>query len=505
MTVRKKIVLALLAVLCVFSISVAAIQSWNYYDSNDYSRQITLGKRYYSAGDYEKAMVRFRRAVHLRPDEEDGYLGLAEVYRVRGDSILADNILILGSERTGSASLRYMIEGIHSPQTQTYSISKINPIFNHNILRLLTTKTFNEYRLEDKGISGVVSDDGSCVVDVGYPAGELTFAPTDVDRITGTPDSDSVPLYVSLENIMELFGGAEEVATENLEEMGVSSISVYDDKDHGKVIVFMLEDCEFTVSCQENGTFRSYAWNQIKLPEVVRESDDSEVIEPEENGSWQISGRVVNAVTGNGVSGALLRFLSVNSGADENSETVTDDFGIYEVALADGSYRVEISCDGFTPEEFTIQLDGGSSMTVDPFVISPILEEGQIRIVLEWGSNPRDLDSYLTGNLDNGANVSTYYGSPTSSAGGTLLAELDVDDRDGYGPETTTIYNINGSFTFWVEDFTHTGTMSDSGATVKIYTPQSSSPIVVNICAGCENMWRVCEIDHGNVTVINQP
>lgn len=505
MTVRKKVILALLVVLCALSVSIAGIQSWNYYDSNDYSRQITLGKRYYSAGEYEKAMVRFQRAVNLRPDEEEGYLGLAEIYRVRGDSILADNILLLGSERTGSESLRYMIEGVGPAPTQTEAIYKIDPIFNLNFLQLLTTKTFNEYRLEDRGLSGQVTDDGSCVVNVGNPVGELTFAPTNVDRITGTPDSDSVPLYVSLENIMELFGGAEEVTTDDLEKMGVSSFSVYDDKDHGKVIVFMLENCEFTVSCQENGAFSSNAWNQIKLPEVVRESNDSEASESEDNESWQISGRVVNAVTGNGVSGAHLRFLSVNSGADENSDTVTDNFGIYEVALAEGSYRVEVSCDGFTPEEFSIQVDGGSSMTIDPFIISPILEEGQIRIVLEWGSTPRDLDSYLAGALDNGANVSTYYGSPTSSSGGTLLAELDVDDRDGYGPETTTIYNINGSFTFWVEDFTHTGTMSDSGATVKIYTPQSGSPIVVNICAGCENMWRVCEIDHGNVTVINQP
>ena len=86
---------------------------------------------------------------------------------------------------------------------------------------------------------------------------------------------------------------------------------------------------------------------------------------------------------------------------------------------------------------------------------------------------------------------------------GQTIAELDVDDTDGYGPETTTLYDINGTYEFRVVDFTGSGTMSSSGAVVQVYTPDSSSPVEIPICGGLENGWLVCRIDHGVVTVLN--
>ena len=55
---------------------------------------------------------------------------------------------------------------------------------------------------------------------------------------------------------------------------------------------------------------------------------------------------------------------------------------------------------------------------------------------------------------------------------------LDVDDTDGYGPETVTIDNVkNGVYKYYVADYTHCShdevtskEMSESDATIRIYT-----------------------------------
>ncbi|GAA0190548.1 tetratricopeptide repeat protein [Fulvivirga kasyanovii] len=64
------------------------------------------------------------------------------------------------------------------------------------------------------------------------------------------------------------------------------------------------------------------------------------------------------------------------------------------------------------------------------YALSPTMQElDGIRIVLNWGSSPEDLDSHISypGNH-------ICYHHKTGS-----LANLDVDDVDGYGPETITI------------------------------------------------------------------
>jgi uncharacterized protein YfaP (DUF2135 family) len=134
------------------------------------------------------------------------------------------------------------------------------------------------------------------------------------------------------------------------------------------------------------------------------------------------------------------------------------------------------------------------------FVISPELEEGQIRIVLEWGATPRDLDSYLLGTASDGLDVEVYYGSRINSG----VAELDVDDMDGYGPETTTIYDIHGTYRFVVSDFNGTGAMGQSEATVKIYMPGESAPTTVSVPAEAQNSWTVCTINDGELEIVNR-
>lgn len=64
------------------------------------------------------------------------------------------------------------------------------------------------------------------------------------------------------------------------------------------------------------------------------------------------------------------------------------------------------------------------------YALSPVLKDlDSMRIVLNWGKNPLDLDSHLSYK-----NQHIYWDVKQG-----LAANLDVDDVDSYGPETVTI------------------------------------------------------------------
>ena len=103
----------------------------------------------------------------------------------------------------------------------------------------------------------------------------------------------------------------------------------------------------------------------------------------------------------------------------------------------------------------------------------------QVRIVLEWGASPRDLDSHLTGPTSSGSTFHVYYGSKSYSESNVKIADLDLDDTSGYGPETT-IYNpIEGEYVFYVYNFSGSPDIKSSGATVKVFNGNSNEPAYV--------------------------
>ena len=102
------------------------------------------------------------------------------------------------------------------------------------------------------------------------------------------------------------------------------------------------------------------------------------------------------------------------------------------------------------------------------YALSPTMQTlDGLRIVLSWNNDPQDLDSHLSypGNH-------IWYGQKTGSR-----ANLDVDDTDGYGPETVTIERKEQGqkYLYAVNDFTHlettgnTSLSSISGAKVFVY------------------------------------
>ena len=107
--------------------------------------------------------------------------------------------------------------------------------------------------------------------------------------------------------------------------------------------------------------------------------------------SADVTGLVVSALTNQPVSGARVR---LNAHGVEGSD-ITDARGRFEIgAMPIGPATVNVSRNDFEPITFAENIDGGSPLHI---VLNPKIAEGEIRIVLTWASEPKDLDAHLLG------------------------------------------------------------------------------------------------------------
>jgi|YNPBryBLVA2012_1023415.scaffolds.fasta_scaffold07034_2 uncharacterized protein YfaP (DUF2135 family) len=227
-----------------------------------------------------------------------------------------------------------------------------------------------------------------------------------------------------------------------------------------------------------------------------------------------ISGRVTNALTGNGLPGVS---VSIRSGYNVTSGTVigtttTDGAGDYSfTGLTPGYYTIQISGTGYTTTWVSVIVIGGQTTPNQNASVTPVLAAGQTRIVLTWGETPRDLDSHITfPDLNNpGQRAHVYYSNKLYQYGGTTYVELDVDDTSSYGPETTTIYvQTSGMYRFSVHDYTNASynpstALANSQAVVKVY--QGSGLVATfNVPNQPGTLWRVFELNGSVITPVNQ-
>ncbi|GEM_PF-3857079 len=119
----------------------------------------------------------------------------------------------------------------------------------------------------------------------------------------------------------------------------------------------------------------------------------------------------------------------------------------------------------------------------------PIL--GVAQFTLTWGADPRDLDAHLQGPLLGGGRDEVFFGHRTSN---DTLMFLDTDNTNGFGPEVSHINQLlpNGSYTYYVNLFSGTGTFGSSPAVVN-YESQTQNVQMQATGAGAN--WIVGKVD----------
>lgn len=173
-----------------------------------------------------------------------------------------------------------------------------------------------------------------------------------------------------------------------------------------------------------------------------------------------VTGRVVNAVNAQGIAGAQVCVLSGQC-------TTSNAQGNYTIANVDAGPRtVRASANGFVTLQQATNVPAGGTVTLN-FALSPILGQGEIRIVLTWGATPRDLDSHL---WLPPANPFHIYFANKGNCTVFPYACLDVDDVFSYGPETVTIkQRFNGTYVYGVYNWSNDAAITSSGGRVQVY------------------------------------
>ncbi|WP_164472569.1 carboxypeptidase regulatory-like domain-containing protein [Cohnella candidum] len=227
-------------------------------------------------------------------------------------------------------------------------------------------------------------------------------------------------------------------------------------------------------------------------------------------GNGTVSGTITNALTGLPVPGLTLTFRkgqNVFDGPSSGTAT-TDQSGQYTIDLPSGNYTAEITGTGYLPSSILVVAVGGTVKDHQDGTVTPTLAEDEIRIVLNWGASPSDLDSHLTG--PNGASRFHVYYSNSTYDTDTTDASLDIDDTTSFGPETITLKHPgDGVYRYSVHDYTNrfsnsSQALSNSGAVVNVY---QGSNLLATFYAPTDTagtLWTVFEINNGVFVPVNQ-
>lgn len=496
-------------------------------DENVYQKQLDLGNKYLEEENYEQAIAAFKAAIEEDPEEEEAYSLLAGIYHKLGRTDELQFLLADGITRTNSQALRGLYEeyfGIKFEDVK-YTYGDGSGIYiNTSVAQAVANYTYDNYRHHYTGVSVDVSNNIYIVTMPGFD-GRLYFYDEgeykSLDRDAREPLGTVRPNYVVLDDLSFLFVGLEgdkEIEYHELQGMGATDIEKKHDTSLGEYVRFVYAHCVIEIAIDGDGKFDSEATNKLYSEfgtgaeggEENEEHDHDDETEAEEETTappvetFEVSIKVVSATTAEGVGNAAVQVLDTATGMIVYNGSTTGD-GTFTATLPAGIYAFQVICDGYVIESFEVEVYSTGICSVDTIVISPELAVGEMRIVLEWGDHPRDLDSYY---MDEYGNAQVAYYDREYYNGDQLVAELDVDDTDGYGPETITVYDPSQTFTYCVRDYTNTGDMFQrTDITVKVYIAGESQPIVYTPTYDETNegrVWTVFSCVNGEIQFINE-
>lgn len=241
----------------------------------------------------------------------------------------------------------------------------------------------------------------------------------------------------------------------------------------------------------------------------------------EDNAPGNITGILSNSVDGKPIQGltARLRKGKGNTVGSVLEKTVSDAQGEYTFEGVEPGYytvefvdlRTEESDGNYISTSMNAIVRSGRTDVVGT-ALTKSISASQVRFVLTWGDEssgaPADLDSHLTGPKKESARsrFHTYFSEPTFSENDVKYADLDHDDTEWEGPETTTIYEaVPGVYDFYIHDYTNRDStkstaMATSGAKVEIY--QGTTLMVTYYVPNKEGtVWHVCSYDSNTGTL----
>ncbi len=472
---QKRFVIIPIAVVLGILAVLAALHFYNEYQKNEeYQLNLETGLRFLSEGNYEEAILAFDAAIEISP-RADAYLGLGDAYTALGDYRSAQ------SDYEAALELDPKNPEVYLALANVY-LERGRPKDAISILEQGVEET-NDERLSQwlEELNRLYNGNSS-----------LSGAVSEYLREGGTAllPGATVRLYFELDGELRL-GRSETTDSEG----GFSMTGLA----AGTYVLHVDAEEHIGIETTETLSEEEDAYTELFL--MIPETRD---VRRGETGS--LSARVTNALNGEAVPGATVTLRpgwNNRTGRVANT-AVTDDYGVFTMdELSFGYYTAETSAENFSPTYHNVAVLPNGFQSEWNLPMSPVLAEGETRIVLTWNEAPRDLDSHLVG-----SNFHVYFNSRDHyDSQDRHRVNLDLDDVDSYGPETITIYQgVDDVYIYSVYDYTNgsgegsSTKLSGSGATVRIY--QGSGMVAeYHVPTGMSgNTWCVFRI-HGNGTI----
>ena len=240
--------------------------------------------------------------------------------------------------------------------------------------------------------------------------------------------------------------------------------------------------------------------------------------------SGTMSGKVTDATTGKPIVGATVSVAGMN--------TTTDSLGNYTfknvpvgaltanftgtplsgdapltVRFTDysglGVQRVTASATGYY--NYSRYISVSTSVTILNITLSPVFTGEGLRLVLNWDELPEDMDIHLLTPEIDGKPYEVFY-KYKGSQNTPPYAVLDIDDTNGIGPETITVYSlVDGTYRCYVDKYSEDTAITSSNGVVQVYGTSGLMHTINVPTTGTGEYWYVCDIDGatGDVTIVN--
>jgi hypothetical protein len=170
----------------------------------------------------------------------------------------------------------------------------------------------------------------------------------------------------------------------------------------------------------------------------------------------------------------------------------------------DGYLNVTIEKEGYITCKFDVEIVA-DMIFFNRFSVSPKLDIGEMRIVLDWAEAPADLDAHF---VKKDRYHISYQDTKVLSDG---TGRLDRDDLDGHGPETITIKDIDddADYEYYVFNYTDRHDHSSSGlskskATVKVFANNEFLGTVEVPQGPRGRKWHVFKLVNGEIEITNK-
>lgn len=212
----------------------------------------------------------------------------------------------------------------------------------------------------------------------------------------------------------------------------------------------------------------------------------------------KITLRFFNAINGKPISDADITIEGIIKGKTDFEGKILFDIP------DDKTYLINFSHPKYITSILKLEVIVGTIFN-NRFSISPMLPIGSLRVVLDWGNKPNDLDAHLVKQSDYHISFRNMKTSRDNSA------MLDRDDLDGFGPETITVKNINNNseYKYFIHNYTNkdaseTKDLSNSKARILVFGDNrliQQIEISKNITG---KFWNVFKIVNGQIILVNE-